>query len=122
MAKRISLEELLVILNPQIKYLSRYLKIKGYEKDDLAQELRLKVIEDVRLKKGYRKGISWWFKRLKWHIIYIYRRERREPLTKSITIETILLNMDQNWERTTSKYMNKHRGGEILYKVIYEKR
>lgn len=65
MAKKITLDELLKILDPQIKWLSRSVRIKGFEKEDIAQELRLKVTEDVRSGKGQRKGISWWFLRLK---------------------------------------------------------
>lgn len=110
MARKITLDELLKILDPQIKWLSRSVSIKGFEKEDLAQELRTKVIEDVRSGKGQRKGISWWFLRLKWHAIYIYRREVREPLTKSITIETLLENAED--------YKNQRRSGKIIYQVI----
>ena len=110
MAKKITLDELLKILDPQIRWLARSVRIKGYENEDLAQELRLKVTEDVRSGKGQRKGISWWFLRLKWHAIYIYRRERREPLTKSITIETLLENAED--------YKNQRRSGKIIYQVM----
>lgn len=122
MSKKITLDELLKILDPQVRWLSRSVSIKGYAKEDLAQELRLKVTEDVRSGKGQRKGISWWFIRLKWHAIYLYRREMREPLSKSITIETILANMEEPTPRKTSEYSNKSRGGNITYRVIYEKR
>jgi DNA-directed RNA polymerase specialized sigma24 family protein len=109
MSKKITLDELLKILDKQIRWLARSVRIKGYEDSDIAQELRTKVIEDVRSGKGQRKGISWWFIRLKWHAIYIYRREKREPLTKSITIETILENADE--------YKNQRRGGNTVYVV-----
>jgi hypothetical protein len=103
MAKKITLEELLKLLDPQIKHLAKTIRIKGFEKEDLEQELRKKVIEDVRLGYGQHKGVGWWFLRLKWFMIYIYRREVREPLTKSITIETLLDNSEE--------YKNKKRAG-----------
>jgi DNA-directed RNA polymerase specialized sigma24 family protein len=107
MATKITLEQLLKILEPQIKWLSRSVRIKGYDDKDIAQELVLKVTEDVRSGKGQRKGVSWWFLRLKWHAIYIYRRELREPLTKSITLETILEKSDE--------YKNRGRCGKQIY-------
>lgn len=112
MSKKITLDELLKILDPQVRWLSRSVSIKGYAKEDLAQELRLKVTEDVRSGKGQRKGISWWFIRLKWHAIYLYRREMREPLSKSITLETIL--------EQSENYSNKCRGGRMIKKADYK--
>ena len=103
MATKITLEELLKILDKQIQYLTTRVRIKDYDREDLAQELRLKIVEDARNGEGQRKGIGWWFKRLQWHIIYIYRREMKEPLSKSITLETI---MEQS-----ENYRDKNRAG-----------
>jgi len=109
MAKKITLQELLKILDPQIRYLAKTVRIKGYEREDLEQELRLKITEDIRSGEGQRKGISWWFLRLKWHVIYIYRREVKEPLSKSITIETII--------EESNEYKNRGRMGNKIYIV-----
>jgi hypothetical protein len=113
MAKKITLEELLKLLDKQIKYLAKTVRIKGYEREDLEQELKLKITEDVRSGEGQRKGINWWFLRLKWHIIYIYRRELREPLTKSITLETIMEAMEPTPEKAAQWGNRKRKGTEI---------
>jgi hypothetical protein len=106
------IEEAKVIksLEPQIRFLSKKIKIKGFDSDDIAQELRILVIEELRSKRGINFGVNAWFLRLKWHAIYLYRLHSTEPLSKSITIEKLLGDTDnidwKNYGRTGKK--NKH--------------
>jgi len=104
-----SADKLIKTLEPQIKWLSK-IKIKGFDKDDVAQELRLRIIQDLKKGKGYNLGANGWFLRLKWHAIYLYRSQSTEPLSKSITIEKLLGDSDNiNWKnygRTGKKKKN----------------
>ena len=86
-------------LEPQIKFLSKKMKIKGFDSDDIAQELRLRILEDLRAGKGGNLGVNAWFLRLKWHAIYLYRLHSNEPLSHSITIEKLLGDTDNiDWK------------------------
>ncbi len=85
-----TLEELLKKLEPQIQFLGNTMKILGMSKDDVKQELKLHVVEDFTKftqeeHEKYREG--WWFKRLKWFLINLSEKERKEPVNKAIRME-----------------------------------
>ena len=83
--------ELIDLMEPQIQYLSKSFKIAGMEKEDIAQELRMMLVQDYRKFKGnidlYSEG--WWFCRLKWYVQNIADKERKEPVNNSVRIENI---------------------------------
>ncbi len=83
------LEELLQKLEPQISYLANSTKVPGMDKKDIAQELRLRII--AAYKKFpldiYKEG--WWFKRLKWEVLNLFNKEKKEPTNRSIRMEKL---------------------------------
>lgn len=91
-------EQLLKMMESQVKYLSSSFKIPGMEKEDIAQELRVMLIEDFR-KQQQKENINddiytegWWFKRLKWHVQNLLEKEKKEPVNRSVRIETLDIN------------------------------
>ena len=62
------------------------------ESEDIAQELSMMVLYDVKknpafLEDTYAEG--WWFKRLKWYLLNLKEKEHKEPVNKSIRFESL---------------------------------
>ena len=75
-------------LKPQIKYLSSKYRISGMVKNDLQQELVLKIILDYQKEKNRKTNKGWWFKRLQWHLYNMIKRAQLDPLNKTISVNT----------------------------------
>jgi len=87
-----TLEELLNNLEEQISYLSNTIKIPGMDSNDIKQELRLNIIETLNKipepdREKYEKG--WWFKRMKWFLLNLANKEKKEPINRSIRIDRL---------------------------------
>lgn len=75
---------LIVLLKKQINYLSYKHHIPGLGRDDLRQELILKIIVDF---KNYGiKSLGWWFIRLQWYIRNMFKKSKLQPLNNTISI------------------------------------
>ena len=85
-----SIEKTLQELDTQIKYLSNNFKVPGMAKEDIAQELRLVILQDYKkLEKEndmYKFKTGWWFKRLKWHVLNLLQKAKQEPVNRSVRI------------------------------------
>ena len=84
-----TLEELLKKIDQQINFLGNTFKIPGMDRDDVKQELRLRIIEDfnkILLEDRDKYNEGWWFLKLKWSLINLSEKEGREPLNKALRV------------------------------------
>lgn len=83
-------KELLEKLEPQIQFLGNTFKIPGMDRNDIKQELRLRIVDDVNkmaLEEREKYNEGWWFLRLKWSLINLLEKEGREPINRSVRID-----------------------------------
>lgn len=83
-----SLDDLLKKLKSGIEWLSYIFNIKGYSRTDLKQHLILKVVKDYKGNED--KGTGYWFIRLKWHLLNLAKKESNNPLSNSISLDSVL--------------------------------
>ncbi len=86
---QVTKERLIQELDEQLSYLSNT-KIPGMERADIKQELILMVLKDYPGHEDidmFSKG--WWFKRLKWYLLNLIEKERKEPVNKAFRFERL---------------------------------
>lgn len=85
-----NVEELLKDLEQLIDFLAYHFNIKGYDKEDLKQELYLLVLDTWNKKSYKNKKLGFWFLRCKWHLLNLIAKEQREPLSSAVSLEKFL--------------------------------
>ena len=80
-----NVEDLIDNLNQPINYLSNKYYVDGFGKNDLKQELYLKIIIDYD--KFGKKSRGWWFKRLQWYIYNMIKKSELKPLSSAIRLD-----------------------------------
>jgi hypothetical protein len=93
-----TVEELLKDLEQLIDFLAYHFNIKGYDKQDLKQELYLLVLETWGNGNFKKQGLGFWFLRCKWHLLNLITKEKREPLSKAISLEKFLREQESDSE------------------------
>jgi|GEM_PF-6934113 len=87
-----TIEQLLDSLKDQITYLANSTKIPGMDRADVKQEIILNIIIDFNKlpeadRDKYKEG--WWFKRMKWFVTNLAIKESKEPVNRSIRLESL---------------------------------
>lgn len=83
---KLELEKLLKDLEQQIDFLANTNIIPGMEIDDVRQEMRLLIMTEyakIPIEKLDNYNLGWWFMRLKWSMINLGNKERKEPVNNS---------------------------------------
>jgi hypothetical protein len=78
-------EQLLDSLQSQLDHLSSKYRIPGMTRDDVRQQLIVKVLEDYdEYGNDETKKVGWWFKRLDWYAQRLVKRSKNDPLNNSV--------------------------------------
>lgn len=89
--KKRSLKKLLVDIDDSITFLSNHFHILGYSRDDLKQMMIINIIKTYKKNPKYynRRKLGYWFKLSKWHMLNLLKKNERNPLANSISIDSI---------------------------------
>jgi len=88
------IKHLLDELDDAFDFLGWKYNIEGMEKNDVKQELRLRVLEICKKEDVDDKGLGWWFNRSQWILLGLLTKSKRKPLDSSISLDSFLEDKD----------------------------
>jgi len=84
------IKQLLEELDDAFDFLGWKYNIEGMEKNDIKQDLKLRVLEVCKKEDVSDKGLGWWFNRSQWYLLNKLTKSKRKPLDNSLSLESFL--------------------------------